>query len=331
MGGYLKFCVAILLALTPASLSAQKLDRAILAFGSSGGNLTPFWVGREAGLYRQYGLDVDVVFFRGSTIAINALATKDAQFAGLGASSSVLAKLGGIDTMLIATATPGLLFYLVAKKDIRTATDLKGKKIAVSRPGTDSDLAARVAVQKLGLGEKEVSYLSIGSDTERIMAVSQGIVDATVVAVAGYVAAQRLGFNTLVDLAQANVPYEAASLITTQTLIRENPEMVRRFAKGFVAAIHYSQTHREVTLKVLAKYMRTEDKDILNASYDYFVGRAIPRVPYVNERGLQAVVDFIRQRNPQTPNVKAVEFMDNRFIKELEDSGFIKSLYGGKS
>ena len=331
MAAYLKFWLTMLLALTPVTVSAQKLDRAILAFGSSGGNLTPFWVGREAGLYRQYGLDVDVVFFRGSTIAINALATKDAQFAGLGASSSVLAKLGGVDTMLIATATPGLLFYLVAKKDIKTGNDLKGKKVAVSRPGTDSDLAARVAVQKLGLGEKEVSYISIGSDTERVMAVSQGIVDATVVAVAGYVAAQRLGFNTLVDLAQANIPYEAASLITTQTLIRDNPEMVRRFTKGFVAAIHYSQTHREITLKILAKYMRTNDKDILNASYDYFVGRVIPRTPYVNERGLQAVVDFVRQRNPQMPNVKAAEFMDNRFIKELEDSGFIKSLYGAKS
>lgn len=331
MRRYLMFWLTILLALVPVTALAQKLDRAILAFGSSGGNLTPFWVGREAGLYRQYGLDVDVVFFRGSTIAINALATKDAQFAGLGASSSVLARLGGVDTMLIATATPGLLFYLVAKKEIKTGSDLKGKKIAVSRPGTDSDLAARVSVQKLGLGEKEVSYISIGSDTERVMAMSQGIVDATVVAVAGYVAAQRLGFNTLVDLAQANVPYEAASLITTQTLIRDNPEMVRRFAKGFVAAIHYSQTHREITLKVLAKYMRTQDKDILNASYDYFVGRAIPRVPYVSERGLQAVIDFIRQRNPQTPNVKTAEFMDNRFIKELEESGFIKSLYGGKS
>jgi ABC-type nitrate/sulfonate/bicarbonate transport system substrate-binding protein len=332
MRGYLSYWLMIMLLLeAPATVSAQKLERAVLAFGSSGGNLTPFWVGREAGLYRQYGLDVDVVFFRGSTIAINALATRDAQFAGLGASSSVLARLGGVDTTLIATATPGLLFYLVVKKDIKTGNDLKGKKVAVSRPGTDSDLAARVAVQKLGLGEKEVSYISIGSDTERVMAISQGIVDATVVAVAGYVAAQRLGFNTLVDLAQANIPYEAASLITTQTLIRDNPEMVRRFTKGFIGAIHYSQTHREVTLKVLAKYMRTQDKDILNASYDYFVGRAIPRVPYVSERGLQAVIDFIRQRNPQTPNVKAAEFMDNRFIKELEDGGFIKSLYGGKS
>ena len=78
---------------------AQKLERAVLAFGSTGPNLTPFWVGRDAGLYRQYGLDVDVVFFRGSTIAINALASKDAHFGGFGASSSVLAKLGGADLM----------------------------------------------------------------------------------------------------------------------------------------------------------------------------------------------------------------------------------------
>jgi NitT/TauT family transport system substrate-binding protein len=323
---YLSVVVALMLAVPTAK--AQKLERAILAFGSSGGNLTPFWVGREAGLYRQYGVDADVVFFRGSTIAINALATKDAQFAGLGASSSVLAKFGGMDTVLIATATPGLLFYLVTKKEIKNANDLKGKKIAVSRPGTDSDLAARVAIQRLGLSEKDVGFVSLGGDTERVMAMSQGVVDATVVTIAGYVAAQKLGFNSLVDLSQANIPYEAASLITTQTLIRENPDMVRRFTKGFVAAIRYAQTHRDFTLKVLSKYMRTDDKDVLSASYDYFVGRVIPRIPYVSERGLQAVLDITRSRNPQSPNVKVQEFMDNRFIKELEDSGFIKSLYG---
>jgi len=317
----------ILLLIFPVSAGAQKLERAIVAFGSSGGNLTPFWIGREAGLYRQHGVDADVVFFRGSTIAINALVTKDAQFAGLGASSAVLAKLGGMDTVLIATATPGLLFYLITKKEIKSANDLKGKKIAVSRPGTDSDLAARVAVQRLGLAEKDVAFVSVGADAERVMAMSQNVVDATVVTVAGYVAAQKLGFNTLLDLSQANIPYEAASLITTQTLIRENPDLVRRFTRGFVAAIQYAQTHRDFTIKVLSKYMRTEDKDILNASYDYFVGRVIPRTPYVSEKGLQAVIDFIRQRNPQTPNVKAQDFMDNRFIKELDESGFIQKLY----
>jgi len=317
----------ILLLIFPVSAGAQKLERAIVAFGSSGGNLTPFWIGREAGLYRQHGVDADVVFFRGSTIAINALVTKDAQFAGLGASSAVLAKLGGMDTVLIATATPGLLFYLITKKEIKSANDLKGKKIAVSRPGTDSDLAARVAVQRLGLAEKDVAFVSVGADAERVMAMSQNVVDATVVTVAGYVAAQKLGFNTLLDLSQANIPYEAASLITTQTLIRENPELVRRFTRGFVAAIQYAQTHRDFTIKVLSKYMRTDDKDILNASYDYFVGRVIPRTPYVSEKGLQAVLDFIRQRNPQTPNVKVQDFMDNRFIKELDEGGFIKSLY----
>ena len=81
-------------------------------------------------------------------------------------------------------------------------------------------------------------------------------------------------------------------------------------------------------VKILSKYMRTSDQEVLNASYDYYVGRVIPRAPYVSEKGLQAVIDFIRQRNPQTPPVKAQDFMDNRFIKELDDGGFIKSLYG---
>jgi len=319
----LLFC-CILLA---APGRAQKLEHTVLAYGSTGPNLTTFWLAREAGLYKQYGLDVDIVFFRGSTIAINALATKDAHFGAFGASSAVLARLGGLDTVLIATAAPGLLFYLVTKKEIKIPADLKGKRIGASRPGTDSDLAVRVATKKLGLGEKDVSIIAMGTDNERLAAMSQGVVDATVVTVGGYVAAQKLGFHSILDLSKENIPYEAASMITTRTLIKENPEMVRRFTKGFVTAIQYAQTHRDATLTVLSKYMRTNDADILNASYDQYVGRIIPRVPYVSEQGLQAVIDFIRQRNPQTPSVKAADFMDNRFIKELDDSGFIKALY----
>lgn len=311
----------------PLSVSAQKLDRVVLAYGSTGANLTPFWVARDAGLYKQYGVDVDVVFFRGSTIAINALATKDAHFGAFGASSSVLAKLGGVDTVLVATAAPGLLFYLVTRKEIKNANDLKGKKIAISRPGTDSDLGARVAVQRLGLGEKEVSFISLGTDTERLGAMLHGVVDATVVSVSGYITGQKMGFHSILDLSQANIPYEAAGLITTRALMRDNSELVMKYVKSFVAGIHYAKTNREPTLKILAKYMRTDDRDVLNASYDYFVGRIIPRVPYVSEKGMQAVIDFIRQRNPQTPNVKGSDFMDNRFIKELDDSGFIKALY----
>jgi NitT/TauT family transport system substrate-binding protein len=316
--------------LLAGAADAQKLERAVLAFGSTGPNLTPFWVAREAGLYKQYGLEVDLVFFRGSVIAINALASKDAHFGAFGASSSVLARLGGIDTVLIATAAPGLLFYLVARKEIRNANDLKGKKIGASRPGTDSDLAARVAVQKLGLSDKDVQILSMGTDTERLSAMTQGIADATVVTIGGYVAAQKLGFHSLIDLSQANVAYEAAAMITTRSLIRDNSEMIVKFVKGFVAAIQYAQTHREVTLKVLSKYMRTSDQEVLNASYDYYVGRIFPRAPYVGEKGLQAVIDYVRQRNPQMPAARAQDFMDNRFIKELDEGGFIKALYAGK-
>jgi NitT/TauT family transport system substrate-binding protein len=317
-----------LVLLCPASSRAQKLDRAVLAFGSTGGNLTAFWVAREAGLFRQHGLDVDVVFLRGSTTAINALVAAEAQFGALGASSSILAKIGGADTVLIATAAPGLSFYLVARKEIATAQALKGKKVAVSRPGTDSDFAARVAIQKLGLGERDVNVLSIGSDTERIAALNLGIVDATVLTPAAYVAAQKLGFHALLDLSAINVPYEAAGLITTRKLIRENPDMVMRFTRGLVAGIQYAKSHRDFTLRVLQKYMRTDDKDVLNVSYDFYVERVIPRAPYVSEAGLQTVLDMVKRANPQAANARVEEFMDNSFIKELDDKGFIRALYG---
>ena len=320
--------VFLALLLYPLESWGQKSERAVLAFGSTGGNLTAFWIAREAGLYRQYGLDVDVVFLRGSTTAVNALVAGEAQFAALGASSSVLARLGGVDTVLIATAAPGLSFYLVTRKEINNAAALKGRKLAISRPGTDSDLAARFAVKKLGLAEREVNFITIGSDTERITALKQGVVDATVVTPAAYVAAQKLGFHALLDLKELDIPYEAASLITTQTMIRGKAEMVRRFTKGFVAGIHYAKGHREFSLKVLQKYMRIDDPDVLKASYDYYVERVIPKVPYVSEAGLQTVLNFIKERNPQAASAKVQDFMDNRFIKELEDNGFIQSLYG---
>ena len=326
-----RFCAAALLVslfLIPEPGRGQKVERAILAFGSSGGNLTPFWVAREAGLYRQHGLDVDVVFLRGSTTAITALVAGEAQFAALGASSSLLARLGGADTVLIATAAPGLSFYLVARRDIATAQGLKGKKLAASRPGTDSDFAARLAIQKLGLGEREVNVVSIGSDTERIAALNLGVVDATVLTPAAYVAAQKLGFHALLDLNALNIPYEAAGLITTRRLIGENAETARRFTRGFVAGIQHAKSHRDFTLRVLQKYMRTDDRDVLNMSYDYYVERVIPRVPYVSEPGLQTVLDFIKRSNPQAANAKARDFMDNRFIKELDETGFIRALYG---
>jgi NitT/TauT family transport system substrate-binding protein len=321
------FWILVVAVIVPSSVQAQKVERAVLAFGSNGGNLTPFWVAREAGLYRKYGVDVDVVFLRGSTTAINAMVAREAQFGALGASSSVLANLGGADTVLIATAAPGLSFYLVVNDKIKKPADLKGKKIGISRPGTDSDLAARVAVQKSGLNEKDVKFINTGGTMERVTGMKQGVIDATVMTPGAYTAARKLGFHALFDLSKLNFPYEAASLITTRTLIKENPDLVSRFSKGFVAGIHYSRTHRDFTIKVLKKYMRTDDPDVLAASYDYYVEGVIPKVPYVSEKGLQAVLDFSAQRNPQAKTAKVQDFMDNEFIKQLDESGFIKTLY----
>ena len=179
-----------------APARAQKLERAVLAFGSTGPNLTTFWLAREAGLYKQYGLDVDVVFFRGSTIAINALATKDAHFGAFGASSAVLARLGGLDTVLSPPRRRACCFIWYKERDQRRG---RSERQTHRRQPAWHGLrfAARVAAQKLGLGEKDVNIIAMGTDSERLAAMSQGVVDATVVTVGGYVAAQKLGFHSI--------------------------------------------------------------------------------------------------------------------------------------
>ncbi len=312
----------------PSSVLAQELERVILMFGSAGGNLTAFWVAKEAGLYRKNGLDVDMVFLRGSTTAINAIVSGEAQFAALGASSAVLSRLGGSDTVMVATAAPGLAFYLVTKPEIATKEGLRGKRLGVSRPGTDSDVATRLALEKIGLADKDVQILSIGGDAERLAALKQGVVDGTVVSPGSLVAARKLGFRPFLDLLQMGIPYEQAALITTRSLIQKRRVTVQRFVKSFVEAIHYAKNHRDSTVQVLKKYMRTDDMDVLDANYDYYVGRVFPMSPYVSEQGLQAVLNFLKRSNSAADRARVEEFIDNSFVRRLEDEGFIKALYG---
>jgi NitT/TauT family transport system substrate-binding protein len=323
------YWLSVFLALVlSASAQAQGLERVLLVFGSSGGNLTAFWVAKEANLYRKNGLDVDMVFLRGSTTAINAIVSGEAQFAALGASSAILSRLGGSDTVMIATAAPGLAFYLVTKPEITTKEELRGKRLGVSRPGTDSDVATRLALEKIGLTDKDVQILSVGGDAERLLALKQGVVEGTVVSPGSLVAARKLGFRPFLDLLQMGISYEQAGLITTHSLTQKRPDTVQRFVKSFVEAIHYAKNHRDSTILVLKKYMRTEDKDVLDANYDYYVGRVFPMKPYVSQQGLEAVLDFLKRSNRAADRAKVEEFMDNSFVRRLEEEGFIRALYG---
>lgn len=322
-------CFAFLFILIlPVSVPAQGTERVILVFGSSGGNLTAFWVAKEANLYRQNGLDVGMVFLRGSTTAINAVVAGEAQFAALGASAAILSHLGGSDTILIATAAPGLAFYLVTRKEITTKEKLRGGRLGISRPGTDSDVAVRLALEKMGLTDKDVQILTVGGDSERLLALRQGIVDGTVVSPGSMVAARKFGFYPLLDLLQMGIPYEQAALITTRSLIQKSPGTVQRFVKSFVEGIHYAKTHRDHTLQVLKKYMRTEDPDVLGANYDYYVERVFSMTPYVSEQGLQGVLNFIKKSHPAAGRAKVEELIDNSFVKRLDEEGFIRALYG---
>ena len=144
--------------------------------------------------------------------------------------------------------------------------------------------------------------------------------------------AQREGFNVLADVAELGLPFVHVGLATTRSFIRDNPETVRRYVKSYVEAIHLMKTDRETGIKVLAKYLgQIKDRDILVKTYDGAVpDNKFPRKQYPSAAGLQMALDLLAEENPKAKTAKPQDFVDARFIKELDDSGYIDGLYRSK-
>jgi len=192
--------------------------------------------------------------------------------------------------------------------------------------------ATRFALQKLGLGPKDVSLIVVGGTSERIASLRLGKIQGTLFSPPQNITAQREGFNALADVAELGLPFVHIGLATTRTFIRDNPETVRRYVKSHLEAIALMKTDRELAIKTLAKYLgQIKDRDVLAESYDAAApDNRISRKQYPNLAGLQMALDLVSEDNPKAKSAKPEDFVDNRFIKELDDSGYIDNLYTGK-
>ena len=124
------------------------------------------------------------------------------------------------------------------------------------------------------------------------------------------------------------VPYTSGSIVTTRSFIKSNPDILRRVMRSLVEGIKIYKTDREFSLKALEKYTRNRDQKILTALWEEFGNGVIQRVPYADAAGFKFVLDEVAVRRPEAKKMNVDEIIDNRFVKELEDSGFVKSLYG---
>jgi NitT/TauT family transport system substrate-binding protein len=314
------------LAATAEKAPAQARKNVTIVYAGLSGNQAPGWVAYEAGFFRKYGLDVQLVHVVGGPRAVQVLTSGSAVAAQVSGLPIIQSNLQGADVVFIAGILNTLNYQFIVDKNIQKPDDLKGKAVAVSRAGSSSDFATRFALDKYGLiPGKDVSFLEIGSQPDRFAALESGKIQGVMVEVPLTLKAKKLGFRVLADLQMLGLEYQATGIATTRAMIKSNPDLIRSIMKAYVEAIHYYKTHPKESIAILQKYLKTDDMEALKETYEAIGLTLIPEKPYPTLRGVQMMLSEIGAKDPKAQAAKPEQFVDLSFVKELD--GFIDGLY----
>jgi NitT/TauT family transport system substrate-binding protein len=331
--GRLSVASLLLLCLTKNARTAETvadrpLEKVTIAYSSVSGNMASLWITYERGLFRKYGLDVQLIFIESGATTVRSLISKEVVFAQMAGASAIDSRIRGSDVLMIAGFLNTMDYQLMVDKTITRPEQLKGKTLAVSRIGSSSDFATRYALDKFGLvPAKDVTILEIGSQPARFAALESGKVHGAMVAVPSTLKAKALGFHTLADLQMLGLEYQHTGLATTQALIKSRPDLVRNILKAYVEGIHFYKTRRAESMTILGKYLKTTDADLLAEVYEHLGILLTPEKPYPTLRGIEIMLREMSAREPKAKTRRPEEFVDTSFIKELDSSGFIDQLY----
>jgi NitT/TauT family transport system substrate-binding protein len=303
-----------------------QLTKISVGYSAISGDALPAWVAKDAGIFERNGLDVQPVFFTGGTTAVMALVSADTPIAQLAGPAVVNSVMAGSDSVLIAGGVTSLNYYLQSRADIKTPEQLKGGSVAISRFGSASDFIARYALTKIGLiPGKDVTIVQIGSTTARVDAVIAGRVQATVVNPPASIIAQKRGLNTLADLPKLGLVYQHTAAATTKKYIREHRDIVRRYVKSQIEAVHRIYTDKEASIRALARFIgRTVERDVLEKTWENLLNEAVlPRKQYPSIEGLKTIL----ASEPKAKSNNPEDYFDASFVRELDQSGYTDSLY----
>ncbi len=311
-----------------APVAAQPLEKLRLTYSAIGGSQASFWVPYEAGLFRKHGLDVELLYVAGGGRAAQVVQSGEVPIGVFTGGSVINSNLAGGDLVVIASSMNVMTFVVMARPEIRNAEDLKGKKIGVSRFGSATDFGLRYVEQKWPVKrQRDFAVLQMGGVSDVYNALRAGVLDAAVINAELGVLARREGFRELADIAKMGIQFPTSSVITTRSYVKRNENTLRKFIRGFVEGVHYAKTQRGPTIKIMMKYLRSSDATMFNDLYDMYVLQNIPRIPWPSPESLQTVIDQMAETNPKVASLKPEQFIDSRFMAELEKDGFLQKLW----
>jgi ABC-type nitrate/sulfonate/bicarbonate transport system substrate-binding protein len=288
------------------------------------------WISQDLGLFKKYDLDVAVVFVTPGAPSVAAILSGDSEVAVIGAASITRPFVqGNKDPVLIGGIKSLLTHSIIAKSDITRPEQLKGKRIGVSRIGSNPHYFAVQALRHYGIDAREVSYIQAGGAPETLAAlVAQGI-DAAVLTVPTDAQALKLGYHYVIYGPDLKIAYAATTITTRRTIIAKRGPVIGRFMRAMAEAAKIMHTDKDSTFKILGKYLRIDDRALLDASYNVEIKALEPRLALKLE-GIQSTLDEIAPTEPRAKTVKPQEMLDSRYLDEMEKSGFFDQIWGRK-
>lgn len=316
--------LTLLLQLLPLPARAQ-IKKIEVAYSAISATQAAVWFTKEAGVFEKHDLSVNLNYVASGTRVVQALLAGEFPI-GIAGSAAILANLAGGDAVFVGGIVNVPAFYLLVTPEIKRIEDLRGKVLGVTRFGASTDFALRYALRQWGLEPgKDVTILQVGGQPELIAAMKAGAIQAAPVTAPAEIRGRKAGFTVLTDLAKSGLQYPLISIVSTRSFIKKDPDTVRNFLRAYAAGTHRFFREKALAMKVIGKYTRTEDPEILESAYAYatqFVEK-IPRPPF---KGVEIELQEIALTQPGTKGRKVEEFVDGRFFEELEASGFFKSL-----
>ncbi|MGB7947290.1 MAG: ABC transporter substrate-binding protein [Candidatus Binatia bacterium] len=314
--------------LGPAVFAASATNSLTIAYSSFSGAYGPLWVAVEEQLGKKHGLELKAIY-AGRIRPQQLLASGEVPFVvatGTGALSSHI--LGVKDQVILFTFINKVGSGIISRPDIKTPEELRNKTVATGRPGAFADTMVRYVLRaKLGLiPDREVKLLPMGEAALTFPALEKGIVEAASLTMPYNLIAKKMGFRELVDYDRAGVVYPYNTVTTLRQTPAKNPELTEKLLKSMIEGIHFFQTNKQKSLAVLKKYMRGAGDDIIDETYEYTKAR-LERVPAPSLEIIKTALEILSYQYPQAKQTDPNLIIDPSYVRKIEQSGFITSLY----
>jgi NitT/TauT family transport system substrate-binding protein len=303
--------IILVLLLLPRGLSAQ-LTTVRIAFNGFGG-VAPLYLGNDAGIFKQQGLNLEMVFIPGGSLSLQALIGRSLDLLLTGGPPVANAYLQGAKIKIIGGVTNLLPYTFVVATGLRTAEQVKGKKIGISRFGSNTDYVVRLALEQLGLSAAQVQIIQVGGSQARLVALKSGAIQATVLSPEEAMVAQKMGFSVLLDFIEKGIEFPHVNVVARDDYLETQAQTVRTFMRTYVESVRYYKTHRGEAIKKIMELSKLPERQMAETVYEGSL-RATPDDGKPTVKGMEVVLDSLAKENPKAKSLTVQQLLDLKFL-----------------